>query len=301
MNNKTIIKILAISILQFSFLLTGCLGSETKPGVAQPFVDLPATEMRDSLPVSNSEIREQDGMTVFFVPASDFNMGGSDLDQHADGNELPTHLVYLDGYWIDETEVTNRQYNICVEAGICAPSKYSGNELYNGEDYPVVGVAWQDALDYCTWAGGRLATEAEWEYAAKGKEGLIYPWGNEYDGNILNACDVNCSESWADPDIDDGYQNSAPVGSYPEGASWVGALDMAGNVWEWVEDWCGEYEEGYLDNPAGPNDGYCKIIRGGAWASPPAGLRTTYRIINTSEINPGIRHPNIGFRCVIPK
>ena len=301
MNSNTILMSCTILIVLISLFIAGCLGIEGQIAQDLSPTNQGADEIQDPLSGSISKIREQDGMTVFFVPASDFNMGGSDLDQHADDNELPAHLVHLDDYWIDETEVTNRQYNICVEAGICAPSKFNSNELYNGGDYPVVGVAWQDALDYCAWAGGRLATEAEWEYAAKGNEGLIYPWGNEYDGNLLNACDVNCSESWADPNIDDGYQNSAPAGSYPEGASWAGALDMAGNVWEWVEDWCGEYEEGSLDNPAGPDDGICKIIRGGAWASPPQGLRTTYRIIGTSEINPDIRHPNIGFRCVLTK
>ena len=299
LNNKSRSQL--ISIVMISLSLTGCRGTGDLIGLDQSPANQPADEIQDSVPGSKSKVRKQDGMTVFFVPASDFTMGASDLDQNAGENELPAHLVHLDGYWIDETEVTNRQYNICVEAGICAPSKYFNNELYNGEEYPVVGVAWQDALDFCTWAGGRLATEAEWEYAAKGIENLIYPWGNEYDGTLLNACDENCSESWADQDVDDGYEKSAPVGSYPSGASWVGALDMAGNVWEWVEDWCGEYEEGSLDNPAGPEEGRCKIIRGGAWASPPAGLRTTYRIINTSDINPDIRHPNIGFRCVSSK
>ncbi len=301
MNWKTRLRSHIISIVLLSLLLTGCLGTEDQIAQELSPANQSADEIQDPVTVGISKIREQDGMTVFFVPSSDFNMGASDLDQQAGENELPVHQVHLDDYWIDETEITNRQYNICVEAGICATSKYFTNEIYNGEHYPVVGVAWQDALDYCTWTGGRLPTEAEWEYAAKGIENLIYPWGNEYDGNLLNACDENCSESWADQDLDDGYEKSAPVGSFPAGASWVGALDLAGNVWEWVEDWCGEYEEGPLDNPAGPDDGNCKIIRGGAWASPPAGLRTTYRIINTSEINPDIRHPNIGFRCVIPK
>jgi serine/threonine-protein kinase len=145
-----------------------------------------------------------------------------------------------------------------------------------------------------------LPTEAEWEYAAKGDTGLIYPWGNTFDGSQVNFCDVNCDESWSDKTIDNGHQESAPVGSFPGGTSWVGALDMAGNVWEWTWDWCEAYPSGPLVNPSGPDNGICKIIRGGAWASPPDGIRTTYRLIGSAEIGPTIRHPNIGFRCVLP-
>ena len=248
----------------------------------------------------NLRLRDVDEMSMLFVPSGIFLMGAGQSDLNADQGEKPAHQVKLDDFWIDETEVSNRQYSLCVVRGDCAPSRYSSNEEYNGDNYPVVGIGWQDAQDYCAWAGGRLPTEAEWEYAARGNEGLIYPWGNDYDGRLLNACDVNCGKSWADPEIDDGYQESAPAGSYPAGASWVGALDMAGNVWEWVRDWCGEYDGEYSDNSMGPEQGRCKIIRGGAWASPPAGVRTTYRMINSSEISPDIRHPNIGFRCVYP-
>jgi len=279
----------------FSMLLLGCRSNEVQS------VKKMTEESRESIQVGTRMIREQDGMTQLFVPHSTFLMGAEDSDLKAGEAEKPAHQVSLEGYWIDETEVSNRQYAICVDNENCAPPNFIENDIYNGEDYPVVGVDWLDAQDYCNWVGGNLPTEAEWEYAAKGNEGLIYPWGNEYDGYLLNGCDVNCIESWSDSGIDDGYRNSAPVGSYPAGASWVGVLDMAGNVWEWVEDWCGEYDDGSQDNPTGPDDGRCKIIRGGAWASPPAGLRTTYRIINTSEISPDIRHPNIGFRCVIPR
>ena len=291
---KISLKSLIIYSFLFTILFLGCRGNEVQSK------DYSLDELGDILQAGTRMIREQDGMAQLFVSHSTFLMGAGESDHMAGEAEKPAHSVNLDGFWVDETEVSNRQYTLCVENGKCAPPNFVDNDIYNREDYPVVGVNWLDAQDYCNWAGGRLPTEAEWEYAAKGNEGLIYPWGNEYDGNLLNACDVNCSESWADSSIDDGYKNSASVGSYPAGASWVGALDMAGNVWEWVEDWCGQYDNETQDNPTGPDEGRCKIIRGGAWASPPVGLRTTYRIINTSEISPDIHHPNIGFRCVIP-
>ena len=238
-------------------------------------------------------------MTLVYVPGNTFQMGSRENDPDATPAEFPQHEVKLDSFWIDQTEITNAQYNLCVDSGECTQSRYASNSAYNSENYPVVGISWQDAADFCAWAGGRLPTEAEWEYAAKGPEGYQYPWGNTFDGNNLNYCDKNCTEDWADSNFDDGYRESAPVGSYPGGASWVGALDMAGNVWEWTWDWCASYSSDPQINPTGPENGNCKIIRGGAWASPQSGVRTTYRMIS-SEISPNIKHPNIGFRCVMP-
>ena len=242
--------------------------------------------------------RPSDGMPMIYVAGEIFYMGGYENDPDVTPAELPQHEVELNSFWIDRTEVSNAQYKLCVEIGACKESLYANDATDTEDDYPVVGVAWQDAVDYCTWIGGRLPTEAEWEYAAKGKEGFLFPWGNEFNGNLVNSCDANCSESWADSNFDDGFRESAPVDSYPDGASWVGALNMAGNVWEWVGDWCGEYSSDAQINPDGPENGRCKIIRGGAWASPPDGIRTTYRIVGSSEITPQTRHPNIGFRCI---
>jgi formylglycine-generating enzyme required for sulfatase activity len=250
--------------------------------------------------LGDSDIRPSDGMTMFFVPAGSFQMGSSENAPDAEASEFPQHEVTLDSFWIDQSEVTNAQYNLCVNMGECRKSRYANNPGYNGDSYPVVGVTWGDAVDYCTWVGGSLPTEAEWEYAAKGPSGFIYPWGNEFNGKLANFCDVNCEESWADKTVDDGFEESAPVGSYPGGASWVGVLDLAGNVWEWTWDWCDVYSSYPQNNPTGPEDGTCKILRGGAWASPPTGIRTAYRIIGSTEIAPNIRHPNIGFRCVRP-
>jgi serine/threonine-protein kinase len=253
----------------------------------------------DTASLGDVFIRPSDGMGMVFVPAGSFLMGGGENDPAASADELPEHRVTLEGFWIDRTEVTNDQYNLCADSDGCRKPLYADDPAYNGGDMPVVGVAWGDAVDYCAWAGGRLPTEAEWEYAAKGEDGSIYPWGNEFDGNSLNFCDLNCEESWAEGTSDDGHKEAAPVGTYPDGASWVGALDMAGNVWEWVSDWCDSYPSEAQVNPGGPEAGNCKIIRGGAWASQPAGVRTTYRILS-GEITPDIRHPNIGFRCVLP-
>jgi len=249
--------------------------------------------------LGDNQVRASDGMTVFFVPAGIFDMGAAEDDPDAADDEMPQHTVTLDAFWVDQTEVTNAQYAFCVEQDGCRKSLIAGNPSYNGSKLPVTGVSWQDAFDYCDWAGGRIPTEAEWEYASKGKDNSSYPWGNEFNGNFLNFCDVNCDEEWADTTIDDGYTESAPVGSFLDGASWVGALDMAGNVWEWVWDWCGAYSANLQTNPHGSQSGNCKIIRGGAWASPQAGVRTTYRMIGSAEISPTIRHPNIGFRCVM--
>ena len=226
--------------------------------------------------------RPVDGMEMVYVPAGEFQMGSTDeqVDQawktckefHPDckrelfEDEQPAHTVALDGFWLDRTEVTNEQYRVCVEAGVCDPSEYEDTKL-NDENQPMVGVDWYDAEDYCQWAGARLPTEAEWEYAARGPEGRAYPWGDTFDGTKLNFCDKNCPRDPAatDKSVDDGHKYTAPVGSYPDGASWCGALDMAGNLWEWVADWLGPYPAGPQVNPTGPASGGSRVRRGGSW------------------------------------
>lgn len=243
--------------------------------------------------------RPADGMTMVYVPAGNFQMGSTDDDPDADGDEKPQHEVTLDPFWIDQTEVTNAQYTRCVGAGTCQSSALADDATFNGPDYPVVGVSWQDATDYCQWAGGRLPTEAEWEYAARGRpdrpiDPPIYPWGDTFDGTLANFCDANCSYDSKDINYNDGYEFTAPVGSYPDGASWVGALDMVGNVWEWVNDWYNGYPgTTYQTDDFGTQ---FKVLRGGGWNNLGAVVRAASRSPHPPDDRS--RH-KFGIRCVV--
>ncbi len=252
-----------------------------------------------TLGIGSTWTRPADGMLMVYVPAGEFSMGSNDENP----DEKPMHTVSLDAYWIDKTEVTNAMYAVCVEKGACQPPSYSGSNTrgsyyrdaqYAG--YPVIYVDWNKAQAYCQWAGVRLPTEAEWEKAARGMDGRNYPWGNTFDGSKANYCDRNCSNDWvADKNQDDGYAETSPVGAYPSGASPYGALDMAGNVWEWVNDWYGEtyYSESPLQNPQGPSSGSYRVLRGGSWYSSEDVLRSAIR----NGLDPTNTNNNNGFRC----
>ena len=236
--------------------------------------------------------RPADEMVMVYVPGGTFQMGSTE----GDDDEQPVHEVKLDGFWIDQTEVTNAQYERCVVEGDCEASFYADDADYNGVNYPVVGVSWHDAVAYCEWASDRLPTEAEWEYAARGEHGNIYPWGDEFDGSLVNFCDTNCERNWADEDFDDGYIQTASVGSFPDGASWCDVLDMAGNVWEWVADWYDSeyYERSPAENPTGPETGEYRVVRGGSWINYNRSVRSAFR----SWYLPSNSIYNNGFRCV---
>jgi formylglycine-generating enzyme required for sulfatase activity/tRNA A-37 threonylcarbamoyl transferase component Bud32 len=212
------------------------------------------------------------------VPAGEFTMGSDE----GESDEQPIHTVYLDDFYIDETEVTNAQYRACVEAGAC--SVPLDTTYYDKADYaqhPVIYVSWNDADAYCRWAGRRLPTEAEWEKAARGTDGRTYPWGEGID------CDhVQYGECGG---------RTVPVGSKPQGVSPYGALDMAGNVWEWVADW---YDSGYYSqspgrNPPGPDSGEYRVLRGGAWPNSQWNARCAVR----DKDLPELRDSDVGFRC----
>jgi formylglycine-generating enzyme required for sulfatase activity len=196
----------------------------------------------------------------------------------------PAHPVTLSGYWIMQTEVTNGQYKLCVDAGACtAPA----NDRWNQSEFskhPVTEVNWQQANEYAAWAGGHLPTEAEWEMAARGTDGRIYPWGDEFTGeDHLNYNFVT--------------GDTMPVGSYPEGASPFGVLDMAGNVEEWIADWyaADAYANSPGENPTGPEDGEQRILRGGSYFSNRQAVRSTVR----EKAPPNSHFPSLGFRVVI--
>lgn len=226
---------------------------------------------------------------MVLVPAGEFIMG-SNPDEPSWDNEYPKHTVYLDAFYIDKYEVTNSRYQSCVDAGQCSsPSetKSDTRKRYFGEPkfavYPVIYVDWAQANTFCEWEGKRLPTEAEWEKAARGTDGQTYPWGS-----AEPSCDV---ANYTSECVGD----TTPVGAYPAGASPYGALDMGGNVWEWVADWyqADYYVNSPLQNPQGPSEGEYRILRGGSWHMRDSVVRTAYRKTFQTDYS----YYYIGFRC----
>lgn len=254
----------------------------------------------------NFRISEKDQSEQIFIPAGEFIMGTEETDaQHFFNNgvaypEVPMHTVYLDGYWIDKFEVTNARYALCVAEGACTPpwvnfsntrEEYYGNPEF--DNFPVIMVDWWQASTFCEWAGGKLPTEAEWEKAARGTDGRKYPWGNDpITDDKANFCDKNCTREHANPGFDDGFADTAPVGSFPNGASPYGVMDMAGNVWEWTSSVPMEYPYDPNDGREDP-DGYYHVWRGGPWSNGTWWIRSTLRYKSV----PKYWYENLGFRC----
>ncbi len=249
------------------------------------------------------------------VPGGSFLMGDDKEDDQA------IHTVTVDGFWLDRTEATNAQFAAFVAdtSLVTTAERRGGGEAHTAggwnfvdganwqhpqgpssdvsglAEHPVVMVTWEEADAFCRWRGGRLPTEAEWEFAARGPSNAAYPWGNTFETGLLNYCDSNCPNSWADSRVDDGYEFTAPVGTYPGGASWVGALDMLGNVYEWVNDW---YDRDYYarspgDNPQGPDVGTQRAQRGASWRDYDDAIYNTQRFGDP----PVTADANTGFRC----
>jgi formylglycine-generating enzyme required for sulfatase activity len=256
----------------------------------QPTETPPAVEPEDGA----ARIWEKDEAEMVYVSAGTFLMGSNQTNDQADNDEFPQHEVNLDGFWIDRYEVTNQQYALCVDDGVCHPPLEEGSftrDRYFKQpefaNYPVVLISWSDANLYCEWAGKQLPTEAQWEKAARGTDAREYPWGEEpidesranYGGNVGDTTEV-------------GFYS-------PQGDSPYGCADMAGNVLEWIKDWYSENYHSILDqveNPMGASSSsiVAKVARGGSWIYPARRARAALRVDRLPELREG----NIGFRCV---
>jgi formylglycine-generating enzyme required for sulfatase activity len=329
LNKKWIIPISVVLVIMFISACTAVTVSPTStvaPAVLSTMTpeptDVPITESTiapaatptQGVGIGSTQVSAKDGMTMVYVPAGDFLMGS--LEGVGVKDEAPQHTVYLDAFWIDQTEITNDMFNAFVSAtGYLTGAEKAGisadivganrlhpqgpeSDLTNREKHPTVHMSWYDATAYCEWVGRRLPTEAEWEKAARGTDGRTYPWGNtKPDGTLADFADSNTSFYWSDSTINDGYKVTAPVDSYPAGKSIYGALDMAGNAWEWVSDWYSEdyYLTSPTSNPLGPEAGIGRVLKGGSWFSNASNIRSARRLMD----DPKLGFCNGSFRCVL--
>jgi len=323
MNKTSIVNIIAS--LLFILVLTAC-GVDAKTSLPDPTVtsittptvipEIKATETVASPTVeatrtlvvptetpANLRTSLVDGMPQVFIPAGTFHMGGYDV--RAAPDEFPAHEVTLNAYWMDQLEVTNAMYQLCVGAGVCAlPQSLESQrrvDYYNNvefKDYPVVHVTWGDAKSFCEWAGEQLPTEAEWERAARGDDLRTFPWGED-----------KANESYANYNFI--VKDTSRVGSYPRGASPFGVLDMAGNVAEWTADFYKPnfYETSDSVNPiSSTGSNFFRVVRGGSLGDAEINIRVAKRSsvlgsnLNAIPGSPeylGNSSPRIGFRCVV--
>jgi len=271
----------------------------TDTPILTPLTEASPTQLIPTITPLPTEITDAKDRQMVLVPAGEFTMGSNSTAS----DEKPIHRVYLDAFYIDIYEVTNVRYKACVEMDVCDPPKqmnsatrssyYDNSEFDN---YPVIYVDWNMAKTYCEWQNARLPTEAQWEKAARGDtDDRVFPWGDTFNGSFANFCDKNCSLDWADHNYNDGYPDTAPVGSYPSGRSPYGIYDLAGNVWEWVADlYNGNYyASSPSTNPTGPNFGEYHTLRGGSWDNDVDGIRTS----NRTKAKVEAFNPNFGFRC----
>lgn len=234
---------------------------------------------------SYQTIRGTDGQEMVLIPAGPFSMGSG---EEGEFDEIPQHNVFVSAFYMDKYEVTNEDYQRFIRGTQyhkqSIPFFQDDITLLFGPKLPAVGVSWDDALTYCQWLEKRLPTEAEWEKAARGEDGRIWPWGNNFGFNNANVLGD-----------EDGYKYTAPVGSFETGRSAYGLYDMAGNVAEWVSDW---YDQSYYKNstfkdPKGPETGRVRVYRGGSWNEAGTGVRTAKRYTAAQHRTDAI----LGFRC----
>ena len=260
--------------------------------------------------LGDTKVSPKDNATMVYVSAGQFPMGS----QFGLIDEKPIHIVQLDAFWLDRTEVTNKMYRNCVQAEKCdEPSNllHYNNPQYS--NHPVVFVSWTNAVTYCSFVDRRLPTEAEWEKAAiwdpRTNQKLVYPWGNEYDcskGNFDDETELDASLMQNGSVSCDGYPLTAPVGSFPEGASPYGALDMGGNVWEWVHDafigvnpFSDDTQNYYATSPRKNPWGVpststpYRSLRGGSWNWIYGYGRSAYRL----GFGKDDTYDGVGFRC----
>lgn len=261
------------------------------PTSASPPTATPAPSVTPTYGIGSTLVSTVDGTILSYVPAGEFIMGSSEADANAEGNERPQRTAHLGAFWIDQTEVTNQAYAACVVAGGCKrpyrPDSATRVGYYDDlqyAHYPIINVSWEDAKSYCSWSGRRLPSEAEWEKAARGLDGKMYPWGDiQPTVDLLN--------------FNNQIGDTTQVGYFPKGVSPFGVLDMAGNVWEWVADWYmyEYYSVSPLENPLGPPTGEGHVIRGGSWNYGAEYARSSYR-----GWSPAVnRLDHLGFRCAL--
>ena len=234
------------------------------------------------------------GTEMFLIPSGRFAMG-SDAAADAQQNEAPVTPVVLTCFFIARLAVTNDQYEMFD------PTHKAKRAPWADGKHPVLYVSWNDAVAFCQWLSKRerkiyrLPTEAEWEYSARGGDGRIFPWGTwTTAGNVANFADASTNFPWRDPEVNDGFAQTAPVGSYPRGASPFGVEELSGNVFEWCLDPYAPYKGREILNPRGPENGRQRVYRGGSWKSRMSSLRATARAFN----DPSYLANDVGFRIV---
>lgn len=273
--------------------------SEIRPPKSEPVLSTPKPPEKTRAPANGgaaqypatpsafpAEIIGKDGAPMVLVPAGDFMMGSDKGDE----DESPVHRVHLNAFYLDKFEVTNGRFAKFVEAIQSEPPwGFADKETpVANADRPVRWVNWMDAMGYCLWVGKRLPTEAEWEKAARGTDGRMYPWGN--DPPTLAHAVYGLKEN--------GAEAISVIGARDRGMSPYGAHDMAGNLYEWVMDWYAEdhylhFANGTAVNPRGPAEGTAKVQRGGSYINSPYRLRSSFR----TKGDPAEQDPNVGFRC----